>query len=240
MEELSVKNNFTAVPDLNLAGVKEVSAETLASHLYVVQYPYPAVSSPLDHSMNGVSKRGFDIIVSAILITAVLSWLIPLLAIIIKLDSHGPVFFRQKRKRNGGRLFNCLKFRSMIVNDDADNILSGENDSRITKVGRILRKYHLDELPQLFNVLLGDMSLIGPRPLMLTENLLYESLWPDHKLRYAVKPGITGLAQSLGHFGSTEDRKKMKFRLDLDIFYIRNWSFFMDMKIIWRTLKRSF
>lgn len=192
-------------------------------------------STPLNNSWNSLIKRGFDILISMVLIICVLSWLIPLLSIFIKLDSAGTVFFLQKRNKNGGRLFTCIKFRSMHENNDADILAATENDKRITKVGKFLRDYHIDELPQLFNVLAGDMSIIGPRPHMISENVIYANMLQEYDYRHTVKPGITGLAQSIGNFGATGDIEKIKERVRLDIQYINKWSLAMDIKILYRT-----
>jgi putative colanic acid biosysnthesis UDP-glucose lipid carrier transferase len=199
-----------------------------------------ALYSPLKARNNRLLKRSFDILLSIILILTLLSWLIPLFAILIKFDSRGPVFFRQNRNRNGGKLFRCIKFRTMFVNGEADLQVARINDNRITRFGRFLRRHHLDELPQLFNVLTGDMSVIGPRPYMVIENLYYENLLEAYSYRHSIKPGITGLAQSFGYFGSVYGRKKLKERLDLDILYIHNWSFGLDLKILYRTFMMIF
>jgi len=190
---------------------------------------------PLNNKYNRLGKRIIDITISMLLIPLVLSWLVPLLAIIIKLDSRGPVFFLQKRNGDGGKLFTCIKFRTMVVNEEADLLAARHNDIRVTGFGKFLRHYHIDELPQLFNVLIGDMSLIGPRPYMVNENLYYENLLEQYALRHTVKPGITGLAQSYGYFGSLHDLDHLKERVSLDMQYIRNWTIGMDIKIIFRT-----
>jgi putative colanic acid biosynthesis UDP-glucose lipid carrier transferase len=193
------------------------------------------IDSPLDHAHNTIAKRVIDIIVSAFLILALVVFL-PLVALLILADSNGPVFFRQKRMKKGGKYFHCLKFRTMISNDEADILAAYENDHRITKVGRFLRRHHLDELPQLWNVLKGDMSLIGPRPYMISDSIRYEQVADRYRLRYKVKPGITGLAQSYGHYGSVSGAYKMNERVNYDLVYITNWSLMMDLKIICRTL----
>ena len=180
-------------------------------------------------------KRVIDIVFSSLVIIFILSWLLPIIAVCIKLTSKGPIFFFQKRNKKNGGVFTCIKFRTMVVNKEADVLPASHNDYRITRLGRILRNYHLDELPQLFNVLKGDMSLIGPRPHMFTDNIKYEELFDFYVHRYSVKPGITGLAQVRGYVGSTEDAEKMKQRVKLDIFYIRHWSPALDTKIIFRT-----
>ena len=225
MDSFYTENNFQA---------------TALNHSREVTYPvsgimHPVSDIPLNNKFNRVIKRAFDIILSIILIPAILSWLIPLLAILIKLDSRVPVFFLQRRNRNGGKLFTCIKFRTMIVNKDADVLVARLNDERITRFGKFLRRYHLDELPQLFNVLAGDMSIIGPRPYMIKENLYYESLLEKYSHRHIIKPGITGLAQSFGYIGSSHDMTRVKKRFDLDITYIHKWSIGMDIKILFRT-----
>jgi putative colanic acid biosysnthesis UDP-glucose lipid carrier transferase len=194
------------------------------------------MESPLDHSINIVLKRLCDIVISCFLVVVLLSWMIPLMALILLIDSRGPVFFVQKRLKKGGRHFNCIKFRTMVPNPEADFLAAYEHDHRITRAGRFLRKHHLDELPQLLNVLMGDMSLIGPRPYMISDCLKYESAVDHYKMRYKVRPGITGLAQSLGHFGSVSGIYNMHERVSFDLMYITKWSVKMDFQIICRTI----
>jgi putative colanic acid biosysnthesis UDP-glucose lipid carrier transferase len=189
---------------------------------------------PLSNPVNNFSKRAMDLLFGGMITLLVLSWLIPLLALVIKMDSRGPVFFLQKRKKKDGKIFTCIKFRTMFVNGETD-ILPNCNENRITQVGRVLRRHYIDELPQFINVLKGDMSVIGPRPHMVFENLKYETLVQDYSLRHMIKPGITGLAQVLGYAGST-DLQKIRSRVYLDIHYLQHWSFFLDIRIIWRTL----
>jgi putative colanic acid biosysnthesis UDP-glucose lipid carrier transferase len=194
------------------------------------------IASPLDRSLNVSIKRLCDVVISTILVAGVLSWMIPLMALLIKTTSKGPIFFIQKRLKKGGRYFNCIKFRTMMINPEADLLAAYDNDRRITRPGAFLRKHHIDELPQLLNVLRGDMSLIGPRPYMISDSMKYERAADQYKLRYKVKPGITGLAQSYGHFGSVSGEHNMKERVNFDVNYITNWSLKMDLQIIWRTL----
>ena len=194
--------------------------------------------SPLEKEYNLRLKRVIDFIFSSFLIVALLTWLIPIIALFIKLDSKGPVFFIQKRNKRGSRLFYCIKFRTMIINEDADTRPAHQNDQRITGIGKFLRKHHIDELPQLFNVWWGDMSLVGPRPYMISDNQKYEPLIQVYSMRHRVKPGITGLAQSMGHTGILPGPFEMQKRVDLDIYYIRNWSFGLDAKILRRTFRR--
>lgn len=199
----------------------------------------PFLTQPLDKGFNRVVKRTMDILFSTFVIVLVLSWLTPLIAVLIKLNSRGPVFFLQKRNKRNGELFTCIKFRSMHANADADTLPAGKNDNRITSVGRFLRHYHLDEMPQFFNVLWGDMSIIGPRPHMVSDNLKFDELIKYYAYRHKVKPGITGLAQMLGYHGHIDDLKKMEARVNMDIFYARHWSPRLDMVILYRTIRKT-
>lgn len=193
---------------------------------------------PLDNFTSRIIKRTADIVLSTIIIVAVLSWLIPLLAFLIKLDSKGPVFFLQKRNKKGGGVFTCIKFRSMIENEDADNLQASADDDRITKLGQFLRNHYIDELPQFFNVWLGDMSFIGPRPHMISDNNKYEELIEFYDFRHKVKPGITGLSQVMGYVGETKHIQAMRDRVQLDSFYVRHWSIGLDLRILWHTLRK--
>jgi putative colanic acid biosynthesis UDP-glucose lipid carrier transferase len=193
---------------------------------------------PLDKKRNLFLKRCFDLFTSAFLIVFVLSWLLPLIALLIKLDSRGPVFFFQKRAAKNGKLFTCIKFRTMIVNNEADDLPAALDDKRITKLGRLLRTNHLDELPQLFNVLLGHMSVIGPRPHMISDNSRYEEALNFYNYRQKVKPGITGLAQVHGYVGTVNTIDCIRERVKKDIYYIHHWTFWLDAKIACRTLLR--
>ncbi|HWA35901.1 MAG TPA: undecaprenyl-phosphate glucose phosphotransferase [Cyclobacteriaceae bacterium] len=189
-------------------------------------------SMPLDDRRNQVMKRVFDMIFSLFLTIVIFSWLFPLIALAIKLDSRGPVFFRQRRTGQANQEFTCLKFRTMHVNDEADHRQASKQDSRITRVGAFLRKTSLDELPQFMNVLSGDMSVVGPRPHMLKHTEEYSKVIGKFMARHFVKPGVTGLAQSKGYRGETKNILDMKNRVKLDRFYIENWSFLLDVKII--------
>lgn len=241
MDKLSATNNFSsAFTDLSLLEKKFTNLNV--HEIIYADVAYPSMNGidffktkiPLEKSYNYILKRFIDILISGLLIILILSWLIPIVALLIKLDSRGPVFFLQRRNKNGG-FFNCIKFRSMIVNSEADVLSAFENDKRITPTGKFLRHYHLDELPQLFNVLIGDMSIVGPRPHMVSENILYEKLLKEYNYRHAVKPGMTGLAQSFGNFGATSDIEKLQQRVSLDIQYITDWSVRLDIKILYRT-----
>jgi putative colanic acid biosysnthesis UDP-glucose lipid carrier transferase len=193
---------------------------------------------PLDNLYNRILKRIADLFISTIIITAILSWLIPIIALLIKIDSKGPVFFLQKRNKRNGRLFTCIKFRSMVENEDADNLPATADDERITKLGHFLRNHYLDELPQFFNVWIGDMSFIGPRPHMISDNSKYEELIEFYDFRHKVKPGITGLSQVMGYVGETKHLQAMRDRVQLDSFYVRHWSIALDLRIFWHTLRK--
>jgi len=181
-------------------------------------------------------KRCFDLVLSLFVIVGVLSWILPLLGLLIKLDSVGPVFFLQKRIGKGGRRFTCYKLRTMVLNQEADECPASEDDQRITRVGKFLRKSHLDELPQFFNVLLGSMSIVGPRPYMPADWRRFSVLVPEYTFRNAVKPGITGLAQVKGLHGPVTDISTIYLRCHCDRYYIRNAGFLFDLRILRRTV----
>lgn len=193
---------------------------------------------PLDNISKRIIKRSGDIFLSSLVIVGILSWLMPIIALMIKLDSKGPVFFLQKRNKRGGKTFTCIKFRSMIENEEADLLQASADDERITKLGRVLRNHYLDELPQFFNVFLGDMSFIGPRPHMVSDNNKYEELIEFYDYRHKVKPGITGLSQAMGYVGETRNIQAMRDRVQLDIFYVRHWTMLLDLKILWNTIRK--
>jgi putative colanic acid biosysnthesis UDP-glucose lipid carrier transferase len=193
-------------------------------------------SIPLDDRKNQVAKRMFDTVFSLFLIVFVFTWLFPIVALLIKLDSKGPIFFKQKRTGKDNSDFLCLKFRTMYVNEDADSKQATKKDCRITPLGAFLRKTSIDELPQFLNVLQGSMSVVGPRPHMLKHTEEYSRLIQKFMARHHVKPGITGLAQSKGYRGETRNLIEMKNRVTLDRFYVQNWSFFLDVKIIIATI----
>ncbi|PWJ40929.1 undecaprenyl-phosphate glucose phosphotransferase [Sediminitomix flava] len=188
---------------------------------------------PLDDIKNRVIKRTFDIAFSSLVMLLVFSWLFPIIGLLIKLESRGPVFFKQKRTGKDGKSFWCYKFRSMAVNSDSDSRQATKGDMRITKVGAFIRKTSIDEFPQFINVLKGEMSVVGPRPHMLKHTEEYSKIIEKFMTRHFVKPGITGLAQAKGYRGETEgDDYAMKGRVKLDRFYVENWSLYFDVKII--------
>lgn len=193
-------------------------------------------SMPLDDRKSLLVKRFFDVIFSSLVIIFVFSWLFPLVALAIKLDSKGPIFFKQKRTGRGNETFWCLKFRTMHVNGKSEIKQATKGDSRITKIGQFLRKTSIDELPQFFNVFNGTMSVVGPRPHMLRHTEEYSKIVEKFMVRHFVKPGITGLAQAKGYRGETKTVESIKNRVKLDRFYIENWSIYLDLKIILLTI----
>ena len=193
----------------------------------------------LQEPFNKFIKRLFDIVFSLFIIVCVLSWLIPVLAIIIKSESKGTIFFRQIRNGYNFKQFYCYKFRSMKINVESDTVQATRNDKRLTKVGTFLRKTSIDELPQFFNVLAGNMSVVGPRPHMVNENEKYLKSIDKFMVRHFIKPGITGLAQVNGYRGEIETHLDIVNRIKYDINYIENWSFLLDIKIIILTVFNS-
>jgi putative colanic acid biosynthesis UDP-glucose lipid carrier transferase len=194
---------------------------------------------PFDDPLNKFLKRFFDISLSLFVLVFVLSWLTPLIAIIIKIESKGAVFFKQKRNGLDYKEFYCYKFRSMKPNPEADLHQVRKNDKRITKVGRLLRKTSLDELPQFYNVLLGDMSVVGPRPHMVSHTHMYAENVDKFMVRHFIKPGITGLAQVSGYRGEVETDQDIINRVKYDIFYLENWSLLLDLKILVQTVMNA-
>lgn len=192
---------------------------------------------PLDYYSNFLLKRTFDIVFSTLVLVLICSWLFPIIAFLIKRNSKGPVFFIQKRYGFHEEVFNCIKFRTMILNEDSTTKTTSDNDSRITKFGKFLRKTSLDEMPQFINVLKGEMSVVGPRPHMLAVDNYYKPKIGRYTLRSHANPGITGLAQVNGLRGDSGNVEvEMNKRILADAFYIRNWSFVLDLVIILKTI----
>ncbi len=203
-----------------------------------IQRSKPAASSGPPEGYAG--KRLMDVILSSVLIVLLLSWMTPLLFVIIRLDSRGPLFFRQRRSGREGLIFHCLKFRTMIPNKNSDLRQAEHEDERITRVGLILRRLHIDELPQLINILRGDMSFVGPRPHMLSDEVLFGSQVAAYPVRQYVRPGLTGLAQVKGYHGPTPDYHSIYFRTKLDRFYVYHQSMLLDLRILLQTLVKPF
>jgi putative colanic acid biosynthesis UDP-glucose lipid carrier transferase len=193
---------------------------------------------PLLDRRNIVIKRIFDFIVSFIVTVTILSWMIPIIGLFIRLESKGPIFFLQARAGKGGKLFKCIKFRSMRPSQHFEQAKKG--DHRVTKVGAFLRKTSLDEFPQFINVLLGQMSVVGPRPHVKQLNDQFNKNINNYDDRLLVKQGITGLSQIMGHRGETRDVESMADRIRVDLSYIKNWTLWMDIKIIFKTIIQLF
>lgn len=194
---------------------------------------------PLNRTENRVLKRAFDLVFSGFFLCTLFPLIFLLVAVGIKLTMPGPVFFRQKRNGLNDREFYCLKFRSMRVNKDSDKIQATRDDPRKTRFGNFLRSTSLDEIPQFLNVLLGDMSVVGPRPHMLRHTEEYSRLIDKYMVRHFVKPGITGWSQVTGYRGETRELREMEGRVKGDIWYIEHWSFWLDMQIIYKTVMNA-
>jgi putative colanic acid biosynthesis UDP-glucose lipid carrier transferase len=206
---------------------------------YNFEFGLPIISfskSPLDNLENRIIKRFFDILLSSIVIVTILSWLWPIISLLIKIDSKGPVLFKQMRNGKNNKPFVCLKFRTMVPNRESNLNQATKNDHRFTKIGKILRKTNLDELPQFFNVLRGEMSIVGPRPHMLKHTKDYSSIIDSYMRRQYIKPGISGYAQVNGFRGNL-DKNMMEKRVKYDIYYIQNWSPWFDLNIAIKTIK---
>lgn len=193
-------------------------------------------NEPLNNINNAIVKRAFDWICSTIFLVSAFPVIYAIVALVIKRQSPGPVLFKQERSGLNGKTFVCYKFRSMHVNKDADTVQATLNDPRKFKFGAFMRKTNIDELPQFINVWLGDMSMVGPRPHMLKHTEQYSQLIKEYMVRHWVKPGITGWAQVLGFRGETKELKQMEDRVKADIWYVENWNFWLDVKIIWKTI----
>jgi putative colanic acid biosysnthesis UDP-glucose lipid carrier transferase len=222
---------FRIVPDIGALVKRQVYID------YLNEIPVLSLRrEPLDDLGNKIKKRLFDILMSGLVTVFILSWLIPLIGLLIKLESKGPVFFRQQRSGQDNKSFWCLKFRSMRVNDNANTVQASRNDARITRLGQFLRRTSLDEFPQFLNVLMGDMSIVGPRPHMLKHTADYSKIIDEYMIRQFLKPGITGWAQVNGFRGETKTLDQMKKRVEYDLWYMENWSMWLDMKIIFLTV----
>ncbi len=193
-------------------------------------------SEPLDDITARIKKRVFDIVFSLLVIVLLLSWLVPLMAILIKLSSRGPVFFVQLRSGRDNQSFKCYKFRTLRVNREADTKQVTQNDNRITRLGAFLRKTNIDELPQFFNVILGNMSVVGPRPHMLRHTEDYSRVLTEYMIRHFVKPGVTGWAQVNGFRGEIKEKEQLRKRIEYDIFYLENWNLWFDLRVIFLTV----
>jgi putative colanic acid biosysnthesis UDP-glucose lipid carrier transferase len=219
------------VPDLKSFFNKNVRME-LYDQLPVLSLR----KEPLENKSNEFLKRAFDIGLSLFVIVFILSWLIPIMALIIKIDSKGPVFFKQNRSGKDNKPFTCYKFRSMHLNEESDCKQATKGDFRVTRVGKFLRKTSIDELPQFINVIMGDMSIVGPRPHMIKHTEDYSLLIDTYMVRQFLLPGITGWAQVNGFRGETKETVAMMKRVEADLWYMENWSLMLDLKIIFLTV----
>ncbi|HEY4154731.1 MAG TPA: undecaprenyl-phosphate glucose phosphotransferase, partial [Puia sp.] len=225
---------FKFVPDFRLYVNRVTYIE------YLDNFPILSLRpEPLEDSGNAVKKRVFDVIFSLTVIVFLLSWLVPILAILIKLTSRGPVFFKQSRSGRNNKQFTCYKLRTMKMNSEANLKQTTRNDPRVTWLGHLLRKTNVDELPQFVNVLLGNMSVVGPRPHMLIHTNMYSKLMGEYMIRHFLKPGITGWAQVNGFRGEIKDDEQLRGRVGHDIWYMENWSIWLDLKIILLTIYRT-
>jgi len=228
-DKLSLRLKF--VPDFSMLSKGKINASSY-NNFYVLKPRH----EPLQKSYNRLIKRVFDLGFSLMVVIFVLSWLFPILAFLIKKQSKGPILFKQLRTGKKNQPFWCYKFRSMQINAISDSKQAQKNDARVTPIGKFIRKTSLDELPQFFNVLLGDMSVVGPRPHMLKHTEEYNDLIDNFMVRHFVKPGITGLAQVSGLRGETKEVEDMKRRVNADINYVLNWSLIEDIKIVFLTV----
>lgn len=219
--------------------------ETFANENYKLASFYDGVpilvarNEPLDLVWNRIIKRGFDIIFSLCVIIFLLSWLLPILMIAIMIESKGAPIFTQARSGRDNKSFLCFKLRSMRLNADSNKQQATKNDPRITKIGSIMRKTSIDELPQFFNVLMGNMSVVGPRPHMLKHTEEYRKIISQYMVRHYLKPGITGWAQINGHRGETKVHQQMLDRVEHDVWYMENWSLGKDVEIILNTVTNA-
>ena len=222
--------DFYYVPQFGRTVTRQFELSSVGDVPILAVHPYP-----LKNPINRLIKRAFDLLVSTVVLILSPLVIIPV-AIGIKLSSPGPIFFVQKRTGYRGQAFNCYKFRTMRVNADSDTLQASKGDPRVTRFGNLLRRTSIDELPQFYNVWLGDMSIVGPRPHMVAQTEMYSELIDKYMLRHTIKPGITGWAQVRGYRGQTEELWQMEKRVEYDVWYAENWTFFLDVKIIVRTV----
>lgn len=222
---------FKIVPNLSLFITREVHIE------FFGDLPILSLrSEPLDDVGNRIKKRTLDIIVSLLTTVFILSWLLPILGLLIWMESGSPIFFKQLRTGKNKKPFYCYKLRSMKSNKDADLVQATQGDNRITKIGRVLRKTSLDEFPQFINVLRGEMSLVGPRPHMVKHTIDYSKIVDGYMVRQFIKPGITGWAQINGYRGEITNPEQIEMRVNKDLWYLENWSLWLDIQILFLTI----
>ncbi len=226
---------FKIVPNLSVFITRDVHIE------YFGELPILSLrSEPLDDVGNRIKKRALDIAISFLVIVLILSWLVPLLGLLILLESRGPVFFKQLRTGKNKSPFYCYKFRSMRINNDSNLKQATANDDRITKIGKFIRSTSLDEFPQFLNVFKGNMSLVGPRPHMLKHTTDYAEIVDEYMIRQFIKPGITGWAQVNGYRGEITNPEQIKMRVNKDLWYLENWTLWIDIQILFLTVYKVF
>lgn len=226
---------FKVVPDLSIFFKKPVVID------YIKNMPVLSLrGDPLEDLGNRIKKRAFDVVVSSAVVVFILTWLVPLIGLLIKIESKGPILFCQLRTGRNNKPFRCLKFRSMFVNGDSDIKSATRNDKRVTRIGAVLRKTSLDEFPQFWNVLLGEMSLVGPRPHMVKHTSDFSKMVEHYMIRQFLKPGITGWAQINSFRGEIIDPIQIKRRVASDLWYLENWNIWLDLRIIFLTVYQVF
>ncbi len=247
IDQIKIIHQLTALCERHMVRIKfipDFQQYTRSRKVEITFYENTPVlmlrKEPLEGSLNRLLKKTVDLCFSLGVIVLIFPWLFPIVIILIKMDSPGPIFFRQKRSGRDNKEFWCLKFRTMRVNASADKKQATLGDKRITKLGAIMRRTNIDELPQFFNVFWGNMSVVGPRPHMLMHTEQYSELINNYLVRHYAKPGITGWAQVNGFRGETKELIDMKDRVDYDIWYIENWSLLLDFKIIYKTVLNVF
>ncbi|RKR11374.1 undecaprenyl-phosphate galactose phosphotransferase/putative colanic acid biosynthesis UDP-glucose lipid carrier transferase [Flavobacterium sp. 90] len=247
IDNIEIINELTRICEQNMIRIKfipDFQLYTKSSKVEVAFYENMPVlmfrTEPLELVVNRLAKKVFDIVFSISVILLIFPWLFPIIMLIIKIESPGPIFFKQERSGRDNRTFMCFKFRSMYVNGLAHKKQAEKGDSRITKFGAFIRKTSIDELPQFFNVFYGDMSVVGPRPHMVNLAKEYSDLINNYLVRQYAKPGITGWAQVNGYRGETKVLSDMESRVEYDIWYIENWSLLLDVKIIVKTIINVF
>lgn len=235
--------------NLNISSTSRISSDTqFSQEVYVNDYRENLIRVPfveeldIDNKQSRSSvriyiKRFIDVTVALCVIVLIFSWFLPIIGILILMESQGPILFLQKRSGLNGEEFICIKFRTMVYEKNAPFVQATSNDQRVTKMGMFLRKTNMDELPQIFNVLWGTMTLVGPRPHPIPLDKQFMNVIPSYYLRNTVKPGITGWAQASGYRGETRELIKMQKRIEYDVWYIENWSVWFDIKIILMTIK---
>ncbi|MNQ88963.1 UDP-glucose:undecaprenyl-phosphate glucose-1-phosphate transferase [compost metagenome] len=247
IDDIKIINDLTALCERYMVRIKfipDFQLYTKSRKVEISFYGHTPVlmlrKEPLEVTFNLLLKKAFDLCFSLLVIVFIFPWLFPIIIILIKMDSPGPVFFKQERSGRDNQAFACLKFRTMQVNSLSDQLQATQGDSRVTRFGAFMRKTNIDELPQFFNVLWGNMSVVGPRPHMLMHTEQYSELINNYLVRHYAKPGITGWAQVNGYRGETRELIDMKNRVEFDIWFIENWSFLLDIKIIYRTVVNVF